>query len=293
MNPTNPETEVETQETNPVEAVEEEAEGQATPDQAEEQDADPEGETEETADYETEEVDVDGEKYLIPKQLKDKIMKNADYTRKTTELSNQRKEFESQQAAFRETQEKQQKYLKDFAELQAIDGQLQQFEGLNWPQAIHDDPIQAQQLHVQFTSLQAARQTRAQNLTQRMQEDALKAQQETAKRVQEGQARLQREINGWSPEVERNMRDYAKAEYGIDVQENELALLPGHTKALHKAYLYDQLIKKQAQKPKAPEIKPVKTVGRTAKAGSSLPQDSDDIETWMRKEKARLAKRRT
>jgi hypothetical protein len=290
MNTTNPETEVETQETeaNPVEAVETEVK-----DQAEEQDADPEGETEETADDETEEVEIEGEKYALPKKLKDKFMMNADYTRKTSELAETKRQFESQQAEAKQTLEKHNKYLKDFAELQAIDGQLQQFESVNWTQLINDDPIQAQHLQAQFNSLHMARGKRANDLSQKMQEDALKTQQDTAKRVQEGQARLQREIRDWSPEKERNLRDYAKAEYGIDVQENELSLLPGHTKALHKAFLYDQLMKKQAQKPITPEVKPVRAVGGAAKATSALPSDKDSIEVWMRKEKARLAKKQT
>lgn len=45
---------------------------------------------------EDEEIEIKGEKYKVPKAIKDSIMLNADYTRKTMALSEERKAFEAQ-----------------------------------------------------------------------------------------------------------------------------------------------------------------------------------------------------
>ena len=42
----------------------------------------------------TEEVDWDGAKYRVPKPLKDALLRQADYTRKTQELADQRRTVE-------------------------------------------------------------------------------------------------------------------------------------------------------------------------------------------------------
>ena len=59
----------------------------------------------------TEEVDWDGAKYRVPKPLKDALLRQADYTRKTQELAEQRRTVEQHFTSLTQQAELQQQTL--------------------------------------------------------------------------------------------------------------------------------------------------------------------------------------
>jgi hypothetical protein len=50
----------------------------------------------ETSDDDSEEVDYEGEKYKLPKKLKDALLRQQDYTQKTQQVAEQRRAIEAQ-----------------------------------------------------------------------------------------------------------------------------------------------------------------------------------------------------
>lgn len=225
-------------------------------------DAEPELETanpeegEEVVD-DTEEVDHEGKKYRVPKDIKPALMLHADYTKKTQEVAEQRRALEAQQQQFQQARELQQQNLREYAQLSSIDSQLEQFSKLNWQQLSAEDPFQAQQLWMQQAQLKEARQSLAGNLSQREQQALESQRAEAAKRVKEGQDMLTREIKNWSPEYAKTLAGYGET-MGYTQQELATVQDARAIKLLHKAYLYDQLAAKASKPPPAsiPNAKP-------------------------------------
>lgn len=239
-----------------------------------------------------EEVEYEGVKYKVPPQLKDALLRQADYTRKTQEVAEQRKQTEAQAAEVRQRAEQQQRYVADIAEVLAVDKQLARYQQLDWQELIDQDPQGAMKLQHQMNQLQAKRAELAQNVTQKQQQDALNEQQELAKRVQEADAYFKREIPNWSDERSNQLMKYGM-ELGIPAQTLSQAVIhqPALAKLLHKAELYDQLARKQATKPK-PEAQE-KPVTRITAARSTVQKDPDkmSIDEWTKWRNAQVTKR--
>ena len=80
----------------------------------------------------TEEVDWDGTKYRIPKALKPGLLMQADYTRKTQELAEQRRHVEQHVQSLSQQAELQQATLEHRVNLRTVEQQLQQFSNTDW-----------------------------------------------------------------------------------------------------------------------------------------------------------------
>ena len=106
------------------------------------------------AESDAEEIDYEGEKYKVPKVLKDAFLRNADYTTKTQTLAEQRREFEAQQQQAVARQEFQQKHIQAVAKVISIDERLEQFSKLDWNAITDADPVQALKLDRQMRDLQ-------------------------------------------------------------------------------------------------------------------------------------------
>lgn len=255
-----------------------------------------------------EEIEFDGEKFKVPKKLKDGFLMHADYTRKTQEVAEARRAIEAQQterqaqyqaqeAALREQQEFQQKHIKDVATVLSIDERLAQFAKLDWDAITNADPVQALKLERQVRELQGEKQAALQKITQAQQQQNFERQQLTARQQQEvarnreaSLRELEQSIQGYStPEVQKGLKEAAKA---IGFKDEELANVsdPRAVKLLHKAYLYDQLVAKAKAKPKEEQAKPVTRVG--AKTSSAVvDEDKLSPDEWRKHREAQVAAR--
>jgi Asp-tRNA(Asn)/Glu-tRNA(Gln) amidotransferase A subunit family amidase len=221
----------------------------------------------------SEEIEYDGEKYKVPKNLKDAFLRQQDYTQKTQSVAEQRKAIESQRAELAQQAEMQRQFIAEYAEVHAIDRQLQQFSQVNWQQLIDTDPVQAMKLDREMRALQERRQYVASSVTQKQQQAHMQAQQETAKRLQEGKAVLEREIKGWSPEVANSLVQYGQ-EFGYSAEELKSVQDPRAVKLLHKAWQFDQLMKKQAAQKERPPVQEKPVTRITAQKGSATKDPS-------------------
>jgi hypothetical protein len=258
-------------------------------------DADLDSEEQTGEEEEQDEIEVDGKKFALPKSAAEKLkaerMMQADYTRKTQDLAEQRKSFEVET---QKTREGHQAYLNEYAKVVAIDQQLEEYGKVDWAALIDQDPALAQKLEVKRRELEGLRVKAAEAVTQKQQQFALNEQQETAKRVQEAQAYVAREIPGWS-----GGRDVALAQYavsnGMNAQEiGALAVKhPQLLKFMHKAELYDQLEKKRSAKPAAAAA-PIKPATQITAARTGTQRDPNKMSTaeWMAHRNSQLHKKR-
>ena len=242
----------------------------------------------------TEEVEYEGQKYAIPKALKPALMMNADYTRKTQEVAEQRRALEAQQQQLAQQAQSQQEYLQDAAKVVALDDQIKQFEQVDWNALNQQDPAKAQQLWMTYSQLKDSRADVLGQLQQKEQQRALDSQQRLAKQIEESNAVLARDIKGWSPELAGKLRDFAVEKLGFSAQELGQVTDARIVKLLHRAYVGDQLVAKQmgaATQTAVPQVKPVPTVGSNAPAGKDPGRMSTD--EWMKHRNEQLRKQRT
>jgi tetrahydromethanopterin S-methyltransferase subunit B len=237
---------------------------------------------------EEEEVEIGDKKFALPKSAVEKLkaerLMQKDYTRKTQEVAEERKTVAAEREQARQHAEQQQQYIKEIAKVTALDDQIAEYAKLDWNALSDQDPIGAQKLHFQYQALQQQRQTAAEAITQKQQQNALVEQQEVAKQIQEAEAYVQREIKGWTPERSTQLNGYAQAE-GVKFDQAFAKVLvqnPALIKIMHKAEMFDQLAKKQSTKPTpAPAPAPVTRVGAARATAAKDPSKMTDAE-WAK-----------
>lgn len=294
MTETNPATEVETPET---EGKDRDDKGRFASKEVSTDDESPEADSTDDADEpqleiepeeEFEEVDYEGKRYSIPKPLRKAILQEADYTRKTQEVAAKNKHLAEREQQIQETAKMQQEDFAEHASLHALKTYLDRFTATNWAEEMDKDPIETNKKFMEWQSLKGQFQERSQTLQQKQSERALQAQRDSAKREEEGRDVLRREIKGYSPELESSLKGYAKS-LGLNGEVN-LAQFPQETKVLHKAYLYDQLLRKSQQKP-TPDPKPVKTVGQSSRSTPKGLSDELSVDEWVARREAELRRK--
>lgn len=282
--------------TNPVEGVAEapEAPAQEQTSQTETETTDlAEGEHSDAPVEEADDVEYEGKQYRVPKEIKDALLRQADYTRKTQEVADQRREFEETRQAFAEQTRIAQEHIKDVAKLVSLDEQIERYQKVDWNTYYAQDRDSADAHWRQFTLLKESRQQVAGQVAQKEQQRASEGQRETAKQLEQAEAVLKREIPEWSPTLRDKLKDFAVAK-GIPARDVTQIRSPAVVKILHLAYLGEQSLTKAraAAKPTAPVAQPVPTVtARQSPRVDLAPSDKDDMETWLRKREAQQAKK--
>jgi hypothetical protein len=150
-----------------------------------------EGEAEAEGDDELEEIERDGKTYKIPAALKSELMMQADYTRKTQELAAERKAIAEQRSLVEQASEAE---LNAYAAVRSIDQQLANYSKVDWDGWADKAPLEAQKAFQKFQILKDQRGQAAAFLARSKNDRELQKQQETAKRMEEGRAELDRAI---------------------------------------------------------------------------------------------------
>lgn len=203
-----------------------------------------------------EEVEVDLE------EAKNLAQMGYDYTKKTQEVAEQRKQVEmyaqavkAQEQAIRQQAELQQVLIKEIAKVESINDQIAAYERVDWNTLSDTDPVQAQKAYFAYTQLMNQR-------TQAQQDIQYKYQQLTQQRIEQDQMRLaqaQQElvkmIPDWNADKARELREAGKS-YGFD--DNELSSItdPRMVKVLAEAAAYRKLQAEKATVTKKVSDKP-------------------------------------
>lgn len=235
---------------------------------------------------ELEGVKVRGKKDLIEKIKSERLMQ-ADYTRKTQEVAEQRKAIEAQREEVARQVQMAQQFSEEIGAAKAIDMRLAQFQQVNWDQLEQSDPAQAMRLQREMRDLQTARGQIAQSIAAKQQARTLAEQQEIAKQVQEGAAVLAREIKGWGPEKAAEVKNFATS-LGFSEAQVSGITDPRLVKVLHDAMTLHKLREtaKTRHKP-APQEAPVTRIS-APKAAANRDPDKMSTGEWLKWREAQL-----
>jgi hypothetical protein len=236
-----------------------------------------------------EEIERNGRRAKIPAWLKPELMMQADYTRKTQELAEARRNLESERT---NVQQASQEELSAHANLALIDRQIGQYSKVDWNSWHDSDPFEAQKAFAQFQLLKDARAQTLGYLGSVRQERTIKEQQETAKRLEEGAAELARDIKDWSPTTAAKLLDFGQARYGFSREDLDGIDDPRLVKVLHAAFQWEE---HQKQQRRAQSHVAAQTSRPAAKIGGAAPKPGLDdrlsAEEWLRRRNEQLRKR--
>jgi hypothetical protein len=141
-----------------------------------------------------------------------------------------------------------------------IDEQMKAYQNINWQAWEEQDFMAAQRGWREFQQLKDLRQNAVNEFNQRYRARTEKTQQDTAKRIQETAEYAQKNIKGWSPEVEDKMLDLAARKLQIDKGQVKQMLSPAYIDLLHLAWLGEQALSKTVPPKPQPATEPLKVV---------------------------------
>jgi hypothetical protein len=279
------------EETKEAEEVEEEAPESEEEGQAEE-------ETEEEVEEEELEIvaeedlkytiKVDGQDYEVGiDELKNGYQRQADYTRKSQALAEQRKGTENIQSERMQLEQERQMYANGLQMLQEQQSaKLTDFDNVEWEALKQEDPYQYMIKKDEYRDAQerVGNLQAEQQLVQ--QERTKQAQQARSHFVQQEYARLVNALPEWNDKdstIKKDVQEYATS---VGFRPEEISQLADHRSVLviKKAMEFDKLTKKVAPKKKA-----VKKVPKVQKSGRGNSKEDAATEATNKK-RARLRK---
>ena len=261
----------------PTEAPEEkeeaplEAKAEATEEvESEEATEEPETEAEEVEQSDEDEVPailklkVNGEEVEKPiDEIVALAQQGLDYTQKTQQVAEQRKELEAyaesikaQEQAFQEQMQLNNVLIEDVAKITSLDQQLNQYANVNWQQLSDNDFVEAQKLFFTYNQLQQERSQLVSQFEAKKQEVVTKQTQLMAEKIAKGKEILAKEIPNWSPETNQALLSTGK-DYGFSDAELNAIVDPRHVKVLHDAMQWRKLQQNSTVKNKISNAKPV------------------------------------
>ncbi|MBX5131614.1 hypothetical protein HJB80_02765 [Rhizobium lentis] len=237
-------------------------------------------------------AEYEGKTYKLPPELKDALLRTADYTRKTQEVAEQRKAVEAKLAEADKAYQTSQEVLEARAAIMNIDGALKQYEGVNWRQLEQEDPLAAMSHWREYQQLQQQRGQVAQYLDKTQAKMSEKVAQDTDKRLRETRAFAEKELKGWSPELDNKITEFATKELGFTVDSLRAQYTPQVYRTLYLAHLGHQALQKQATPPK-PQQQPAQPLNKVTARANPVAGLDDRLSSdeWLKRRNAQLAKK--
>ena len=231
------------QESPQEEVVEQEVQAEVV---AEAETPEPEGQPEELV-----EVDYEGELVKVSPKVKDALLRQSDYTRKTQEVAQQRKAVEQGWQQLQQTFRLSEQLAPALGQLSTMDAQIKGIHEQLTPDLEQTDPIRYSTLGTKLNTLLYQRQQFAQGLQGHQQQlmQAMQQQKQRAahERLQDALPKVKSAIKDFSPEVGKALAEYAKnTGYSQEEIETISFSAPGVI-SLWKAREYDRM---QSAKPR-------------------------------------------
>jgi hypothetical protein len=198
-----------------------------------------------------EEVEFEGKAYKVPKELKEALMRQSDYTRKTQEVADQRKAVEERAQVLQQQERAMAGTFEKRVELKVIQDRLSQFEQIDWQGLADSDPAQATKLNIAYQQLQRQAQGVYGELQQAQQATEQLSQQQRQQMLVEAQKDLKQRIPNFGAKEQERIVKYAK-DYGVTDEElRQVSDIAPNSKYLHILHDAAQWRALQAEKPKA------------------------------------------
>lgn len=206
------------------------------------------------------EIERNGKKFSIPKELEPELLMQSDYTRKTQEVAATRKQIQAQQEQLAFQAQATEQELQARGVLFQIDNQLQQMQQLDWQRFQTEDPMAANAEWMRFQQLKEARSTISGKLEESQQNRMKEVAADYDKRVDETRSFAQEQIKGWNPELDVKITNFATGDLALTDEEITSSMSPRFYKALYLAYLGQQTLAKQSAPIPPKVVKPLSTV---------------------------------
>lgn len=219
------ETTLETPEVSPIEKLTD-AYAQKATQAAEPEDEEPEGQTEpdgepaepSESEVELEEVEFDGIKARVPKEFKNGLLREADYTRKTQEVAKERAFIAEQRKILEVNQQIEAQIFEDRLEAKLLERQVSQYEQAIQAALQTGDAAQIAMLNANYQILKSQSDKKAAEVR----EKAIQQQQLLQYQAQKVQERELEEVKKYIPDFSPAKRDHfikAAKEFGYDPSE--------------------------------------------------------------------------
>jgi hypothetical protein len=209
------------------------------------------------------EVEYEGKAYQVPPEIKDALLRQSDYTKKTTEVSERQRAIEQKELQLKavEAERKFHETVKDdITQIQKIDFQIEQWKSVDVTGMSSEElwkiSRQVDQLKEKRAELSNGINTKW-NGHQQQQSELL---QQARSKAEEYVAKA---VKGWGPELQKALTEYGVSEGYSSAELAQLSIDARIVKTLWKAHQFDKL---QAQNVEG-KVKAVPTV----KPGSSNP----------------------
>ena len=203
---------------------------------------------EEQEEDDSEEVEIEGKSYKVPKELKDMVLMHKDYTQKTQAVAEQRRVFEERAQNLEQRERVMSQTFEKAVEFREVQNRLTQYEQIDWQGLAEQDPVQATKLNLAYQQLQREAQAKYGALQQANAQVEQLTQQQRQQMLAEAEKDLHARLPNFGPQVAEKIVRSAKDNYGFTAQELEGLADARHVHVLHDAMQWRAL---QAAKPKA------------------------------------------
>lgn len=213
-------------------------------------------------------VDYEGQLYEVPKALKDALLRQADYTRKTMELADQRRALAAHKA---EVEQVEALTVEEFHAVARLDHVRRELEALaqnDWSAIDHGHPETAQ-LRAAIGELAREEAALLGALNEHHHHKTAREQQEAARTRADADRTMAREIQDWSPERRRALEDFA-VHHGVPEDHLDHAS-PAELRLLHLAHIGAHHLERQRAANRG-AVRPAAEVGGNAGGGPSDPR---------------------
>jgi hypothetical protein len=217
---------------------------------------------EQPAEPELVEVDFSGKQYKLPPELKDALMAQSDYTRKTQEIAEQRRMLDQQVMLQQQEAQFNQAVAPEIDHLKQLDLQLAQYKKLDWNQMDFETMTRTR---LEMDRVKDAREEINSSIQNKKGQFEQYRKKMISEATQKGNEYLKKHIQNWGPDVAQDLTQYGIKEGYSDVELGSLTD-PRIIKTLWKARQWDQLQSQKGTVKRAEKVAPVIKPGASNKA---------------------------
>lgn len=218
---------------------------------------------------EEQEVEIDGEKYLVPKKIADKFIHHADYTRKTQDVAEMRRALSAEKEAVGLEKAFSEAVSVERNRIALLDSQIEQYKKLDWGALETEQLLKAR---AQFDQLKDMRAELEEQVTAKRKDFDEKIKLASQEAIKAGEKYVEQKVKGFGETHKKELFSYGLAE-GYTRDELDRLIDPRLVVTLWKASQWDKLQASAPQvKNKAAQAAPVVKPGATTKQPSRVQQ---------------------
>lgn len=245
---------------------------------------------------EDEEIELEGKRYRVPKELKDGFLRQADYTRKTQEVAETRRDVEARAAALAKDAETVKELREEYGTQHALKARVDYYTQVDWQTYSQQNPQAAQADWMAYQQAKDALKETSETISKKETELTQAREREIANARQQTEQVLAKSIPDWGPQKVQEIVQFASKELGVKPEElRDTDARTWHAIERLRAAEAElaKLKNKQATQKRAEAVQQVKpAVSVKGSAPSTGLADNLSTAEWVRRRNAQLAKSR-